>query len=213
MGKTQVYSNSRQKFITDPYRASYYGERWEQIYDTPYYVSNYGRVYKKILLSRFLKTPRKIKPFTRRKPGWRRKLNVRKIKRPTYHMIHPTEKPGGCQLAVWKEQQRTHHPYIQHLVADLFQLREPGEKVLFRDGDEWNPKLSNLKVKGKHGLSARQRKFCKELFAKYPSNIIIPELALRFMAGHTTIWRVYKEYEKEIQMLSLSQTHSTQSNN
>jgi len=129
-------------------------------------------------------------------------------------MIHPVEVVGGKQLKIYENGKLIKRPHLHHLVADLFQLREPGEMVSFRDGDTWNPRLDNLKVKGspKGRLSNRQKQFCKELFKQYPSNIIIPELAARFMVVHVTVWKLYKEYEKEIQMLPVSQDNKTETN-
>jgi hypothetical protein len=86
---------------------------------------------------------------------------------------------------------------VHLLVADLFQLTGPKDKVSFRDGNRFNPRLSNIMIKGtrsRHKLTSRQREFCKRLFKKYPQTFIISELAGRFMVSYLTIWKVYKEF-------------------
>lgn len=107
---------------------------------------------------------------------------------------------GRSGLEVRVKGKHYYQKCVHLLVADIFQLTGPKDKVSFRDGNRFNPRLSNLMIKGtrsRHRLTARQRDFCKQLFKKFPQEQIISELADRFMVSYLTIWKVYKEFINE----------------
>lgn len=171
MAKRAVYAHTRQGFVRPIYDSwfNWPGERWEYVPGTTHKlcVSNYGRIFK----------------FTKRK-GKENRIQVK-----------PHRTRYGLEVRIKKK------PYFQKtlhlLVADLFQLRAAKEMVLFKDGDKWNPRLSNLMIPGgrtRWKITETQKNLCFELFKQYPQNIIVSELAIRYMVNYKTMWRIYKEF-------------------
>jgi len=178
MAKREIYSNTRGDFISTvpPVWRNWPGERWEAVPETKHrlYVSNYGRISKHVVYS------------TRT-----RKYN-------THIRVKPHRVTDGLELRIKKKPKYCKR--LQLIVADLFQLRGPKEKVLFKDGNRLNVRLSNLMVEGQYSwqkLTAPQRQLAKELFKKYPQRQIVTELAIRFMVNYKTMWLVYKEFRDE----------------
>jgi len=152
------------------------GEIWEEIpgYNGRYFVSNMGQV---SYLKGYKRTDQFQRRFTKQ-----------------YHktIMGTVITPKGLRVKLTKDKKK-HSETVKYLVARAFLYTKPFERVVTRDGDEYNCSVRNLRSLSHHPnarLTLGQKKYA---YQKNKEGVSTLDLAVRFQVALSTITQAIEQ--------------------